>query len=112
MQAQRRAVLPDPGDELRGLEERVVGLVRHRAMARRSAYAKTRPLRALLRGDERQPRRASGEREAHAAELGHEEIGLDVVPRVLGEPRRAVGAERLLVGDRRVDERSLRTEPR
>ena len=106
---QRRLVTRDARDQLRCFHERVVGLVGHRAVAGRPLHAKARPLRALLRGHDRQLR-ARPDRHAHAAELGHEVVALHVVPGVFGEPLGTPRAQRLLIRDRRIDERALRPE--
>ena len=100
-------VLGEAAHDLGRLHQRVVGAERHRRMARRARHAQGAPEGALLADDHRQAH-ASAEVHGEAAGLGEHVVGDDVLALVVDEVVGAVGAERLLVGDAEVDERSLR----
>ena len=78
-------------------------------MPGRAADAQAGPLRALLRGHDRQLR-WSREWQPRAAELRDEEVRPDVVPGVLREPLRSMCSEGFLIRHRRVDQRAFRPE--
>ena len=109
-QPKRRAVASDARDDLGALDEGVVGSIGHRAVPGRATYPQPGPLRALLGRHDRQLWGAAAG-DAGSTELGHEEVALHIVPDVLGQPPRAVGAECFLVRDRGIDQRSSRPEP-
>ena len=96
-------------DDLRRGDNRIVGAERLRRVSGRPAHSELRPVRALL-VDHHREAGSGGCRDLEPARLGQHVVGVHGVALVLDQPLRAPCAQRLLVGDGEVGERSARLE--
>ena len=110
VEARRRAVVADPLHDCGRGHQRVVGLVRHRAVAGCAANAQAAPGDTLLADVDRDVRLVLGTA-VQAALLGQHVVGADRIGLVVGHPLHAVRAARLLVGDGEVDQVAAGAEP-
>jgi len=104
----RRPVVGEPAHHLRGLHERVVGVVGHGAVARRALHLETPPRHALLPHVHRDVETAVRALAHGAAVFGEAVVGPERVPVLGADVARAEGAARLLVRAGEVDEGAAR----